>query len=85
MKKKCNQCGKPFETDDKRVKKCDMCRFGKVHKESENELLKNYMNSTARINELMRNYRRKQRIKKIVLIALLVAVEIANIVMIIVK
>lgn len=83
--KKCNQCGKPFESDDKRVKKCDLCRFGKIHKESENELLKNYMKSTERINELMKKYRRKQRIKKIALIALLIAVEALNIILIIVK
>lgn len=83
--KKCIKCGKPFESDDKRVKKCDLCRFGKIHKESENELLKNYMNSTARINELMKKYRRKQRIKKFALIVLLIAVEALNIILIIVK
>ncbi len=83
--KKCIKCGKHFESDDKRVKKCDLCRFGKVHKESENELLKNYMNATERINKLMKVYKRKQLIKKIVIISILVLVEIANIVMIFTK
>lgn len=83
--KKCVKCGKPFESDDKRVKKCDLCRFGKVHKESENELLKNYMNATERINKLMKVYQRKQLIKKIAIISILVLVEIANIVLIFTK
>lgn len=83
--KKCIKCGKNFSNDDKRVKKCDACRFGddkdKKMQEIENVLRAN----TERLTKIYQRKCRQAVIKKIVIISILVLVEIANIVLIFTK
>lgn len=83
--KKCINCGKMFENKDKRVKRCDTCRFGddkeKKMKENEEDLKANM----ERLAKLMKKYHRKALIKKIIIISILALVEILNLVLIFVK
>lgn len=81
--KKCINCGKMFENKDKRVKRCDTCRFGeeKKMKEIEEDLRTN----TERLAKILKKHHRKTFIKKIIIISILALVEILNLVLIFVK
>lgn len=83
--KKCNKCGKMFENKDKRVKRCDSCRFGEDNEKKTQELAKDLRESTERIRKAIKRHHRKVLIKKIVIISILVAIEVANLVLIFVK
>ena len=72
--KKCINCGIMFENKDKRVKRCDTCRFGEDKEKN-----------TERLAKIMKKYHRKALIKKIVIISILALVEILNLVLIFAK
>ena len=79
--KKCINCGKMFENKDKRVKRCDSCRFGE-DKEIEEDLRAN----TERLAKIMmKKHHRKVLVKKITIISILALVEILNLVLIFTK
>lgn len=73
--KKCIKCGKMFENNDKRIKRCDSCRFG------EEDLRAN----TESLAKVVKNYHSKALVKKITIISILVLVEIVNLVLIFIK
>lgn len=83
--KKCIKCGKNFSNDDKRVKKCNTCRFGEDNEKKMQELEKQMKENTERLAKAMKKYHRRMLIKKIAIISILVLVEIANIVLIFTK
>ena len=66
-----------FENEDKRVKRCDTCRFG--------EDKENLRASTERLAKIMKKYHRKALVNKIVIISILVLVEVVNLVLIFIK
>ena len=78
--KKCINCGKMFENKDKRVKRCDSCRFGE-DKEIEEDLRAN----TERLAEILKKHHRKVLKKKIIIISILALIEILNLVLMFVK
>ena len=78
--KKCINCGKMFENKDKRVKRCDTCRFGE-DKEIEEELRAN----TERLAKILKKHHRKVLVNKIIIISILALVEILNLVLIFTK
>ena len=79
--KKCINCGIMFENKDKRVKRCDSCRFGedkeKIMKQIEEDLRAN----TERLAKITKRIHRKALMKKIIIISILVLVEILNLVL----
>ena len=83
--KKCINCGKMFENKDKRIKRCDTCRFGvdkeKKMKETEDDLRAN----TELLAKNLKKVHRKALVKKIVIVSILVLVEIVNLVLIFAK
>lgn len=83
--KKCVKCGKNFSNDDKRVKKCNTCRFGEDKEKKMQEIENQLKENTERLAKAMKKYQRRMLIKKIVIISILVLVEIANIIMIFTK
>lgn len=83
--KKCNICGKMFENKDKRVKRCNSCRFGEDKEKKLQEIEKEMNVSMESIAKAMKRVHRKLLIKKIVFISILVAVEVVNLVLIFVK
>ena len=78
--KKCINCGKMFENKDKRVKRCDTCRFGE-DKEIEEELRAN----TELLAKILKKHHRKVLVKKIIIISILALIEILNLVLIFIK
>lgn len=82
--KKCINCGKMFENKDKRVKRCDSCRFGENTKKMQ-EIEKELRENTERLAKSLKRIHHKLLIKKVVIISILVLVEIANIVLIFTK
>lgn len=83
--KKCNKCGKMFNNKDKRVKRCDSCRFGEDNEKKMQEFAKDLRESTERLQKAIKRVHRKLLIKKIVIISILVAIEVVNLVLIFVK
>lgn len=83
--KKCINCGKMFENKDKRVKRCDTCRFGEDKEKKMKEIEEDLRVNTERLVKIMKKYHRKALIKKIVIISILVLVEILNLVLIFTK
>ena len=83
--KKCINCGKMFENKDKRVKRCDTCRFGEDKEKKMKETEENLRASTERLAKIMKKYHRKALVKKIVIISILVLVEVVNLVLIFIK
>lgn len=83
--KKCINCGKIFENKDKRVKRCDTCRFGEDKEKKMKEIEEDLRENTERLAKIMKKYHRKALVKKIVIISILALVEILNLVLIYVK
>ena len=83
--KKCINCGKMFENKDKRVKRCDTCRFGEDKEKKMKETEENLRASTERLAKIMKKYHRRALVKKIVIISILVLVEVVNLVLIFIK
>ena len=83
--KKCINCGKMFENKDKRVKRCDTCRFGEDKEKKMKETEENLRASTERLAKIMKKYHRKALVKKITFISILVLVEVVNLVLIFIK
>lgn len=83
--KKCINCGKMFENKDKRVKRCDTCRFGKDREKKMKEIEEDLRANTERLAKVMKKYHRKALVKKIVIISILALVEILNLVLIFAK
>ena len=83
--KKCINCGKMFENKDKRVKRCDTCRFGEDNDKKMKEIAEDLRINTERLAKIMKKYHRKTLIKKIIIISILALVEILNLVLIFVK
>lgn len=83
--KKCINCGKMFENKDKRVKRCDFCRFGEDKEKKMKQIEEDLRPITERLAKIMKKYHRKALVKKIVIISILALVEILNLVLIFVK
>ena len=83
--KKCNNCGKMFENKDKRVKRCDNCRFGKDKEKKMKEIEEDLRENTERLAKIMKKYHRKALVKKIIIISILALIEILNLVLIFAK
>ena len=79
--KKCINCGKMFENKDKRVKRCDSCRFGVDKEKKMKEIEKDLRENTERLAKI----RRKALIKKIIIISILALIEILILVLIFIK
>lgn len=74
-----------FENKDKRVKRCNSCRFGEDKEKKLQEIEKEMRENTESLRKAMKRVRRKFLIKKIIFISILVAVEVVNLVLIFVK
>ena len=83
--KKCINCGKMFENKDKRVKRCDTCRFGEDKEKKMKEIEEDLRENTERWAKIMKKYHRKALVKKIVFISIMALVEVLNLVLIYVK
>lgn len=83
--KKCINCGKMFENKDKRVKRCDTCRFGEDKEKKMKEIEEDLRANTERLVKILKNHHRKDFIKKIIIISILALIEILNLVLIYVK
>lgn len=83
--KKCINCGKMFENKDKRVKRCDTCRFGEDKEKKMKEIEEDLRENTERLAKIMKKYHRKALVKKIVIISIMALVEVLNLVLIYVK
>ena len=83
--KKCFNCGKMFENKDKRVKRCDTCRFAKDKEKKMKEIEENLRANTESLAKIMKKYYRKALVKKIVIISILALVEVVNLVLIFTK
>ena len=83
--KKCINCGKMFENKDKRVKRCDTCRFGGDKEKKMKEIEEDLRENKERLAKIMKKYHRKALVKKIVIISILALVEVLNLVLIYVK
>ena len=83
--KKCINCGKMFENKDKRVKRCDSCRFGEDKDQKMKQIEEDLRANTERLAKIMKRYKRKSLVKKIIIISILALVEILNLVLIFVK
>ena len=83
--KKCINCGKMFENKDKRVKRCDTCRFGEDKEKKMKEIEEDLRENTERLAKIMKKYHRKALVKKIVFISIMALVEVLNLVLIYVK
>ena len=83
--KKCINCGKMFENKEKRVKRCDTCRFGKDKEKKMKQIEEDLRANTERLAKIMKKYHRKVLINKIIIISILALVEILNLVLIFVK
>ena len=83
--KKCINCGIMFENKDKRVKRCDSCRFGKDKEKKMKEIEEELRENTERLAKIMKKHHRKVLKKKIIIISILALVEILNLVLIFVK
>ena len=83
--KKCINCGKMFENNDKRIKRCDSCRFGEDKEKKMKQIEEDLRANTERLAKIMKKYHRKALVKKIIIISILALVEILNLVLIFVK
>ena len=83
--KKCINCGKMFENKDKRVKRCDSCRFGEDREKKMKEIEEDLRVSTERLSKIFKEHHRKVLKKKIIIISILALIEILNLVFIFVK
>ena len=83
--KKCINCGKMFENKDKRVKRCDSCRFSEDKEKKMKEIEEDLRSNTERLAKIMKKIHRKALIKKIIIISILVLVEVVNLVLIFAK
>ena len=83
--KKCINCGKMFENKDKRVKRCDTCRFGEDKEKKMKEIEEDLRANTELLAKIMKKYHRKALTKKIIIISILALVEIVNLVLIFAK
>lgn len=83
--KKCINCGIMFENKDKRVKRCDTCRFGEDKEKKMKQIEEDLRANTERLAKIMKKYHRKALMKKIVIISILALIEILNLVLIFIK
>jgi len=83
--KKCINCGKMFENKDKRVKRCDTCRFGEDKEKKMKEIEEDLRANTERLVKIMKKNHHKALIKKIIIISILALIEILNLVLIFAK
>ena len=83
--KKCINCGKMFENKDKRVKRCDTCRFGEDKEKKMKEIEEELRANTERLAKILKKHHRKALVKKIIIISILALVEILNLVLIFTK
>ena len=83
--KKCINCGKMFENKDKRVKRCNTCRFGEDKEQKMKENEEDLRANTERLAKILKKHNRKVLVKKIIIISILALVEILNLVLIFVK
>ena len=83
--KKCINCGKMFENKDKRVKRCDTCRFGEDKEKKMKETEEYLRENMDRLAKIMKKYHRKALVKKIVIISIMALVEVLNLVLIFAK
>ena len=83
--KKCINCGKMFENKDKRIKRCDSCRFGKEKEKKMKQIEEDLRANTERLAKIMKRVHRKVLVKKIIIISILALVEVLNLVLIFVK
>ena len=80
--KKCINCGKMFENKDKRVKRCDTCRFGEDKEKKMKEIEEELRANTELLAKILKKHYRKVLVKKIIIISILALVEILNLVLI---
>ena len=83
--KKCINCGKMFKNKDKRVKRCDTCRFGEDTEKKMKEIEEELRANTERLAKILKEHHRKVLVKKIIIILILALVEILNLVLIFTK
>ena len=83
--KKCINCGTMFENKDKRVKRCDSCRFGEDKEKKMKEIEEDLRKNTERLQKILKKHHRKALMKKITIISILALVEILNLVLIFAK
>ena len=83
--KQCINCGKMFENKDKRVKRCDSCRFGEDKEKKMKEIEEELRANTERLAKILKKHHHKVLVKKIIIISILALVEILNLVLIFTK
>lgn len=74
-----------FENKDKRVKRCDTCRFGEDKEKKMKEIEEDLRANTECLPKIMKKYHRKALTKNIIIISILALVEILNLVLIFAK
>ena len=74
-----------FENKDKRVKRCDTCRFGEDKEKKMKEIEEDLRANTELLAKIMKKIHRKALVKKIIIISILALVEIVNLVLIFAK
>lgn len=74
-----------FENKDKRIKRCDSCRFGEDKETKMKQIEEDLRANTERLAKIMKKYHRKAFMKKITIILILALVEIVNLVLIFTK
>ena len=74
-----------FENKDKRVKRCDTCRFGEDKEKKMKEIEEELRANTERLVKILKKHQRKALIKKIIIISILALIEILNLVLIFAK